>query len=45
MVAYGSGHYSADGAEIPLAGDWDMELVVRTSDIDQTRLDTVVPVS
>jgi copper transport protein len=45
MVAYGSGHYSADGAEIPLAGDWDMEVVVRTSDIDQTRLDTVVPVS
>ncbi len=45
LVDYGQGHYSADGAEIPFAGDWDLEVVVRTSDIDQTTFDTVVPVS
>jgi copper transport protein len=45
LVDYGQGHYSADGAEIPLAGDWELEVVVRTSDIDQTTFDTVVPVS
>jgi copper transport protein len=45
LVDYGQGHYSADAAEIPFAGDWDLEVVVRTSDIDQTVFDTVVPVS
>jgi copper transport protein len=45
LVDFGQGHYSADGAELPLAGDWEVEVLVRTSDIDQTRFETVVPVS
>jgi copper transport protein len=44
LVDVGQGHYSAVGAEIPFEGDWDLEIVVRTSDIDQTRFDVVVPV-
>ena len=38
-------HLSAEGAEIPLEGDWDLEVTVRTSDIDQTVFETVVPVT
>ncbi len=45
LVDFGQGHYSADGAELPFAGDWDLEITVRTSDIDQTIFDVVVPVS
>src|SRR5690606_38801556 len=44
LVDFGGGHLSADGAEIPLPGDWELEVVVRTSDIDQTSFETVVPV-
>jgi copper transport protein len=45
LVDFGQGHLSADGAEFPLEGDWDLEVTVRTSDIDQTVFETVVPVT
>lgn len=45
LVDFGQGHYSADGAELPFAGEWDLDVVVRTSDIDQTRFEAVVSVS
>ncbi|THA59316.1 copper resistance CopC/CopD family protein [Streptomyces sp. A1136] len=31
-----SGHWSADGVQLPLAGEWRIDITVRTSDIDQT---------
>jgi copper transport protein len=31
-----TGHWSADGVQIPMAGDWKVAVTVRTSDIDQT---------
>ncbi|MEU6524536.1 copper resistance protein CopC [Streptomyces sp. NPDC046924] len=30
-----AGHWSASGVQIPMAGDWTVEVIVRTSDIDQ----------
>ncbi|MFF9108041.1 copper resistance protein CopC [Streptomyces sp. NPDC014805] len=30
-----TGHWSADGVQIPMAGDWQVAVTVRTSDIDQ----------
>ena len=30
------GHWAATGLQIPIAGDWDVAVTVRTSDIDQT---------
>ncbi|CAL9509463.1 hypothetical protein SUDANB176_03621 [Streptomyces sp. enrichment culture] len=30
-----TGHWSASGVQIPMAGDWKIEVTVRTSDIDQ----------
>ncbi|MFD3732881.1 copper resistance CopC/CopD family protein [Streptomyces sp. NPDC058632] len=30
-----TGHWSASGVQIPVAGDWTVEVTVRTSDIDQ----------
>ncbi|MEU7064118.1 copper resistance protein CopC [Streptomyces sp. NPDC046161] len=30
------GHWSADGVQLPLAGEWRIDITVRTSDIDQT---------
>jgi copper transport protein len=30
-----TGHWSANGVQIPLPGDWKIEVTVRTSDIDQ----------
>ncbi|MFI9466290.1 copper resistance CopC/CopD family protein [Streptomyces sp. NPDC052492] len=30
-----TGHWSASGVQIPMAGDWRVEVTVRTSDIDQ----------
>ncbi|EYT79991.1 membrane protein [Streptomyces sp. Tu 6176] len=29
------GHWAADGVQIPMAGDWEVAVTVRTSDIDQ----------
>ncbi|MEU3858099.1 copper resistance protein CopC [Streptomyces sp. NPDC028722] len=31
-----TGHWSATGVQIPMAGDWTVAVTVRTSDIDQT---------
>ena len=39
------GEYVAPGTEIPFAGDWELEVVVRTSDIDQDVLRVTVPVT
>ena len=36
----GTGHFVAEGVEVPFAGEWELEVVVRTSDIDQDRLAT-----
>lgn len=41
----GTGEYRADDTDIPLAGDWDLQVVVRTSDIDQETVKTSVPIS
>ncbi|MGW0546930.1 copper resistance CopC/CopD family protein [Streptomyces altiplanensis] len=30
-----TGHWSADGVQIPMPGTWELEVTVRTSDIDQ----------
>ncbi|GAB2874683.1 hypothetical protein GCM10027074_48170 [Streptomyces deserti] len=30
-----TGHWSANGVQIPMAGDWKVDVTVRTSDIDQ----------
>ena len=31
-----TGHWSANGVQIPMAGEWKIAVTVRTSDIDQT---------
>ncbi|WP_217234932.1 copper resistance CopC/CopD family protein [Streptomyces sp. AC555_RSS877] len=31
-----TGHWAANGVQIPMAGDWEIAVTVRTSDIDQT---------
>ncbi|MFD4026111.1 copper resistance CopC/CopD family protein [Streptomyces sp. NPDC058576] len=33
------GHWSASGVQIPMAGDWKIDVTVRTSDIDQVTID------
>jgi copper transport protein len=40
----GPGQYVAQGAEIPFSGTWDLEVVARTTEIDQDRVTTQVPV-
>jgi copper transport protein len=30
-----TGHWSANGVQIPMAGDWKVDVTVRTSDIDE----------
>ncbi len=34
-----TGHWSASGVQIPMAGDWKISVTVRTSDIDQVTVD------
>ncbi|MFJ9633115.1 copper resistance CopC/CopD family protein [Streptomyces sp. NPDC101175] len=34
-----TGHWAANGIQIPMAGDWKVSVTVRTSDIDQTTVD------
>jgi len=41
----GPGVYVASDVEIPYPGEWQLDMAVRTSDIDQTLLKTAVPVS
>ncbi|KIF75447.1 membrane protein [Streptomyces sp. 150FB] len=36
---FAAGHWAADGIQIPLAGDWLLQVTVRTSDIDETTVD------
>lgn len=33
------GHWTADGIQIPMGGDWTISVTVRTSDIDQTTIE------
>jgi copper transport protein len=40
----GPGQYVAQGAEIPFSGTWELEVVARTTDIDQDQVITEVPV-
>jgi copper transport protein len=40
----GPGQYVALGAQIPFSGTWDLEVVARTTDIDQDRVIAEVPV-
>ncbi|MCT4357626.1 copper resistance protein CopC [Streptomyces sp. Je 1-79] len=39
-----AGHWSANGVQIPMAGEWQIQVTVRTSDIDQTTLDKNVKI-
>jgi copper transport protein len=41
----GPGEYVVRGTTIPFPGDWELEVVVRTSDIDQDVLRVTVPVA
>ena len=38
------GHWTATGIQIPIAGDWNVAVTVRTSDIDQTTVDKNVKI-
>ncbi|WP_326811178.1 copper resistance protein CopC [Streptomyces scopuliridis] len=38
------GHWSADAVQIPMPGDWQLQLTIRTSDIDQTTVDKNVKI-
>ena len=40
----GPGQYVAQGAQIPFSGTWELEVVARTTDIDQDRVIAEVPV-
>jgi copper transport protein len=40
----GPGQYVAQGAQIPFSGTWDLEVVARTTDIDQDRVIAEIPV-
>ncbi len=44
LVAEGEGRYRADDTEFPFAGEWDLNVVVRTSEFDQEQLETTVPI-
>ncbi|MDT0418359.1 copper resistance protein CopC [Streptomyces sp. DSM 41982] len=37
-----AGHWSASGVQIPMAGEWQLGVTVRTSDIDQVTVDKTV---
>ncbi|MEU6056528.1 copper resistance protein CopC [Streptomyces sp. NPDC047097] len=39
-----AGHWSAEGLQIPMPGEWTIQVTVRTSDIDQTTLDKNVKI-
>ncbi|MGW2560562.1 copper resistance CopC/CopD family protein [Streptomyces sp. NPDC001514] len=39
-----SGHWSASNLQIPLPGEWKIQITVRTSDIDQTTVDKNVKI-
>ncbi|MEU3744857.1 MULTISPECIES: copper resistance protein CopC [Streptomyces] len=39
-----TGHWSANGVQIPMPGEWKIQVTVRTSDIDQTTIDKNVKI-
>ncbi len=39
-----TGHWSASGVQIPMAGDWGIAVTVRTSEIDETTVDKNVKI-
>ncbi|MFJ8667860.1 copper resistance protein CopC [Streptomyces sp. NPDC093600] len=39
-----TGHWSASGVQIPMPGEWQIQVTVRTSDIDQTTIDKNVKI-
>ncbi|MCT9090439.1 copper resistance protein CopC [Streptomyces sp. ASQP_92] len=39
-----AGHWSASGVQIPMAGDWQISVTVRTSEIDETTVDKNVKI-
>ncbi|MFI1656542.1 copper resistance CopC/CopD family protein [Streptomyces sp. NPDC020472] len=39
-----TGHWSASGVQIPMPGDWRIQVTVRTSEIDQTTIDKNVKI-
>ncbi|GGT07451.1 transport integral membrane protein [Streptomyces tanashiensis] len=39
-----TGHWSASGVQIPMPGDWKIQVTVRTSEIDQTTIDKNVKI-
>ncbi|MFD3331246.1 copper resistance CopC/CopD family protein [Streptomyces sp. NPDC058700] len=39
-----TGHWSAGGVQIPMPGEWRIQVTVRTSDIDQTTIDKNVKI-
>ncbi|WP_418957994.1 copper resistance CopC/CopD family protein [Streptomyces tritici] len=39
-----TGHWSANGVQLPMPGEWLMQVTVRTSDIDQTTIDKTVKI-
>lgn len=41
----GPNHWVASGFELPFAGDWELEMLVRVSDFEQVRLTSTVPIS
>lgn len=41
---FAPGHWSADSVQIPMPGDWRLQVTVRTSDIDQTTVDKNVKI-
>ncbi|MFI5756134.1 copper resistance protein CopC [Streptomyces sp. NPDC051569] len=41
---FAPGHWSAEGVQIPIPGDWRLQVTVRTSDIDQTTVDKNVKI-
>jgi copper transport protein len=44
LQALGPGQYVAQGAQIPFSGTWELEVVARTTDIDQDRVVAEIPV-
>ncbi|QES49098.1 hypothetical protein DEJ50_16075 [Streptomyces venezuelae] len=40
----GAGHWSASGVQLPLAGEWRIDVTVRTSDIDQVTVNKNVKI-
>ena len=44
LVVASPGHFRASNVDIPLAGSWDLKIVVRTSPIDEQTIDTVLPI-